>query len=145
MLKYAEMEGISVTMAVMITIMPMVTDVTNGAPLKQDTNALEDQVQHKMYALKFVETEGTCYWLLMNVMMAIVSVEMVARLPAQSRQDLPALKEILTQPVYVHRVVDQFTQEISCAMMETVHQVSVVISAAKEKSVSLALVVVPLQ
>ena len=96
MLKYAEMEGISVTMAVMITIMPMVTDVTNGAPLKQDTNALEDQVQHKMYALKFVETEGTCYWLLMNVMMAIVSVEMVVALLAKSKQTSNAVREAQT-------------------------------------------------
>ena len=80
-----------------------------------------------------------------TVMMVIQNLEMVARPPAQSRQDLPALKEILTQPVYVHRVAEQFTQQISCAMMETVHQATVVISAAKGKSVSLALVVVPLQ
>ena len=80
-----------------------------------------------------------------TAMMVIQNLEMVALPPAQLRQDSLALKEIHTQPVYVHRVVDQFTQEISCAMMETVHQVTVVISAAKEKSVSLALVVVPLQ
>ncbi len=80
-----------------------------------------------------------------TVMMVIQNLEMVAQPPVRSRQDLPALKEILTQPVYVHRVVDQFTQEVSCAMMETVHQVMVVISAAKGKSVSIVPVVVPLQ